>query len=60
MEVLEAREHDVKEVPLDPGDPEAKILIGSLLPEHIEGDLIKFFKSQRSTFAWKPEDYYNS
>ena len=56
LEVLEAREHDVKEVPLDPEDPEAKIFIGSSLPEQIEDNLLKFLKSQRSTFAWKPED----
>ena len=43
-------------MPLDPEDPETKILIGSSLPEQIEEDLIKFLKSQRSTFAWKPED----
>ena len=46
----------MKEVPLDPEDPEAKIFIGSSLPEQIEEDLLKFLKSQRSTFAWKPED----
>jgi hypothetical protein len=46
----------VKEVPLDPEDPEAKIFIGSSLPEQIEEDLTNFLKSQRSTFAWKPED----
>ena len=46
----------MKEVPLDPEDPKAKILIGSSLPTQIEEDLIKFLKSQRNTFSWKPED----
>ena len=46
----------MKEVPLDPEDPETNIFIGSSLPEQIEEDLIKFLKSQRNTFSWKLED----
>ena len=56
LEVLEAREHDVKEVPLNPEDPEAKVFIGSSLPEQIEEYLVEFLKSRKNTFAWKPED----
>ena len=46
----------MKEVPLSLEDPEAKVFIGSSLPEQIEEDLIEFLKSRKSTFAWKPED----
>ena len=56
LEVLEAREHDVKEVPISPEDPEAKVFIGSSLPEQIEEYLVEFLKSRKNTFAWKPED----
>ena len=38
------RKQDVKEVPLNLDDPDAKVLIGSSIPEPIEQDLIKFLK----------------
>ena len=37
-------------------DPEAKIFIGSSLPDQIVKNLVEFLKAKRSTFAWKPED----
>ena len=56
LDVFEARENDVKEVPLNLEYPEEKIFIGSSLPDQIEEDLIGFLKAKRSTFVWKPED----
>ena len=56
QDVVEAREYDVEEVSLNLEDPEAKVFIGSSLPERIEEDLVEFLESRRSTFAWKPED----
>ena len=50
------RERDVKEVTLNLEDPEAKILIGSSIPEQIKQDLMKFLKARSMTFAWKHED----
>ena len=46
----------MKEVPLGIEDPEAKVLIGSSMPEQIEHDLIKFLKAKSKTCAWKHED----
>ena len=54
--MLKTREHDAKEVPLNFEDLEAKILIGSSLPEQIEQELTKFLKDRRKTFAWKHVD----
>ena len=53
---MEAREKEVKEVPLDPEDPEVKVLIGTSIPEDIEPRIINFLKSRITTFAWKHED----
>ena len=53
---MEAREKEVKEVPLDPEDPEVKVLIGTTIPEDIEPKLLEFLKTRMSTFAWKHED----
>ena len=49
--VLEIREQDVKEVPLNIEDPEAKILIGSSLPQHIKQELIMFLKDRSKKFS---------
>ena len=49
--MLEAREHDIKEVPLNLEDLEAKILIGSSIPEQIEQDLVKFLKARSKMFV---------
>lgn len=54
--MLETREHDVKEVPLNLDDHEAKVIIGSSMPEKIEQDLLKSLKARSKTFAWKHED----
>ena len=43
-------------MPLNPEDPEAKVNIGSSLPEQIEEELVEFLKSRKNTFASKPED----
>ena len=53
---MEAREQDIKEVSLDPEDPEVKVFIGSGILSDIEQDLISFLKRRKSTFAWKHED----
>ena len=53
---MEAREKEIKEVPLDPEDPEVKVLIGTSIPEDIEPRIIDFLKSRITTFAWKHED----
>ena len=53
---MEAREQDVKEVSLDPEDPEVKVLVGSGILSDIEQDLVSFLKRRKSTFAWKHED----
>ncbi|KAD2393426.1 hypothetical protein E3N88_40403 [Mikania micrantha] len=51
-----SREKEVKEVLLDPENPETKVLIGTNISEDIEEKLISFLKSRISTFAWKYED----
>ncbi|KAI3732604.1 hypothetical protein L1987_63810 [Smallanthus sonchifolius] len=56
LDVLEAREQDVKELSLSPEDPDVKVLIGTSIPEDIEQSLIRLLKSRTSTFAWKHED----
>ncbi|KAI3810936.1 hypothetical protein L1987_20609 [Smallanthus sonchifolius] len=55
-EVLEANEQDVKEVSQDTENPDAKILVGSNIPEDIEKDILNFLKGRKATFAWKHED----
>ena len=54
--MLEAKEQDIKEVPLNLKDLEAKVHIGSSIPKEIEQDLVNFLKDRRKTFAWKHED----
>ncbi|KAD6796232.1 hypothetical protein E3N88_07128 [Mikania micrantha] len=49
-------EYRENEVPLNPDDPEVKVIIGTNIPEDIEEKLISFLKSRVSTFAWKHED----
>ena len=49
---MEAREQDVVEILMDPGDPESKVYIGS----GILGEIISFLKRRKTTFAWKHED----
>ncbi|KAI3821292.1 hypothetical protein L1987_08856 [Smallanthus sonchifolius] len=51
MDVLEAKEHDVKEVPLDAENPDIKILVGSNIPEDIEKDILNFLRGRKATFA---------
>ena len=46
----------MKEVPLSIEDPEAKVLIGSSIPEKIDQDLLNFLRTRSKTFAWKHED----
>ena len=41
---MEAREQDIKEVSLDPEDPEVKVFIGSGILSDIEQDLVSFLK----------------
>jgi ribonuclease HI len=53
---LEAREKEIKEVSLDPGNPEIKVLVGTNIPQDIEQQLLTFLKNKSSTFAWKHED----
>jgi ribonuclease HI len=53
---LEAREKEIKEVLLNPENPEIKVLIGTNIPQDIEQQLTAFLKSRSSTFAWKHED----
>ena len=53
---MEAREQDIKEVSLDPEDPDIKVLVGSEIQENIKKDLLAFLKRRRSTLAWKHED----
>jgi len=53
---METKEKDVKEVFLDPSDPDVKVLIGTGIPEDIKQQLVNFLKSRKSTFAWKHED----
>ena len=47
---------DVKEMPLDPKDPEKKVLMGTGILEDMEEKLLCFLKTRASTFAWKHED----
>ncbi|KAI3797991.1 hypothetical protein L1987_33257 [Smallanthus sonchifolius] len=55
-DVLETKEHDVKEVSLDAENPDVKILVGSNIPEDIEDDILNFLRGRKATFAWKHED----
>ncbi|KAI3810882.1 hypothetical protein L1987_20505 [Smallanthus sonchifolius] len=55
-DVLEAKEQDVKEVSLDPANPDTKVLIGSNIPGDVEQELLDFLKGRMSTFTWKHED----
>ena len=53
---MEAREQDVVEILMDPGDPESKIYIGSGILGKMKEDLISFLKRRKTTFALKHED----
>ncbi|KAJ0528319.1 putative DNA/RNA polymerase superfamily [Helianthus annuus] len=53
---MEAREQDVKDILMDPHDPESKIFIGSGILSNIEQDLVSFLKRRKTIFAWKHED----
>ncbi|KAK1421700.1 hypothetical protein QVD17_24249 [Tagetes erecta] len=55
-EVERSGEQDVKEILLEPEDPESKLFIGSGIQTDIEQDLISFLKRRKSTFTWKHED----
>ena len=46
----------MKEVTLGIEDPEAKVLIGSLMPEQIEKDLLIYLITRSNTFTWKQDD----
>ena len=48
---MEAREQDVKDILLDPMDPESKVYIGSGILDNIEQYLISFLKQRKSTFS---------
>ncbi|KAI3762501.1 hypothetical protein L1987_52931 [Smallanthus sonchifolius] len=47
---------EIREVSLDPANPDIKVLVGSNIPKDIETKLINFLKERRSTFTWKHED----
>lgn len=46
----------MKDILLNPQDPESKVLIGSGILSDIEQDLISFLKRRKTTFAWKHDD----
>ncbi|KAI3812244.1 hypothetical protein L1987_16951 [Smallanthus sonchifolius] len=50
-DVLETKEHDVKEVSLDAENPDVKILVGSNIPGDIEKDILNFLRARKATFA---------
>ena len=56
QDIMEAREQDVKDIMLNPEDPESKIFIGSGILDSIEQDLVSFLERRKSTFAWKHEN----
>ncbi|KAI3725211.1 hypothetical protein L1987_64989 [Smallanthus sonchifolius] len=56
QDAKDSKEQDVKELSLNPEDPDLKVLIGTNIPEHIEKNLTRLLKSIISAFSWKHED----